>query len=325
MPTCVFPIANPFLDCEANLSYLNDVSAEIKYTDKGDHFIIDRKFETPAGPLDEKIIKPKQGTTTFGEHPDPQKIDSLIKDISDIEKIKYLFPSLDNCQFWEYHRAVEEMGEDGLVAMNIPGPIDYLAGEAYPMEQMMMDYYLNPELFDAVLKIFADYSTQKYKMALENGVRYFFMANFYISLSSGWSPEIMENKFMPIIKQQVDLIHSYGGLTDYYDDGKLMQSLELIVNTGVDVIETCAPPPCGDFDFIEAKKRWGDKVTFKGIADMINIVSMGTPEQIDAHVKTIIEQNQGSRGLILGTMDSIRPETPDENIVAYFNAANKYR
>ena len=104
-----------------------------------------------------------------------------------------------------------------------------------------------------------------------------------------------------------------------------MQSLELFINAGADVIGTCSPAPVGDFDFIEARKRWGNSVTFKGHADMINIISQGTPKQIDAHVKEIIQQSNGSKAIILGTMDNIRPETSDENIAAYFNAANKYR
>jgi hypothetical protein len=66
-------------------------------------------------------------------------------------------------------------------------------------------------------------------------------------------------------------------------------------------------------------------VTFKGLVDMINVVWRGTPADIDRHIRDIIGQNGGKQALILGTMDNIRPETSDENIAAYFNAANKHR
>ena len=58
---------------------------------------------------------------------------------------------------------------------------------------------------------------------------------------------------------------------------------------------------------------------------MINVIWRGTSEDIDRHIRDIIAQNGGKQALILGTMDNIRPETPEENIAAYFHAANKYR
>jgi hypothetical protein len=320
-----FPVGNPFKDCEIKKSYLNDVSAEVKYECKGDLINITRIFHTPAGQLKEKVILPKPGATQYGIDPDPCRVEYLIKDSDDLEKIRYLFPKLEQCNFSKYHHECELMGNDGIVQMYSAGPMDFHGGEAYPVEQMMIDYYLNPNMFDALLNMFADYSTKKVKIALENGVRHFFLVNFYASISSGWSPEIIEEKFIPIQKHQIDLIHSYDGLAEYYDSGKIMQTLQLFINAGADVISTCAPPPLGDFDLIEARLRWGISVTFKGHSDMINIIARGTPEKIDEHVKNIIISNNGKRAIILGTMDNIRPETSDENIAAYFNAANKYR
>lgn len=320
-----FPAPNPFLSPVEPLPYLADAEMELNYANKGDHFVVTRSFCTPAGPLTEKVVLPKPGVKAYGASPNPHRVEHLIKEPADLEKIPYLLPKLEGLNFAEYHHAVEEMGEDGLVQLNIPGPMDYWGGEAYPMEQMMVDYYERPEFFDALLDLFARNSIERVKVAVENGVKHFFLVYFYPSLSTGWSPKIIEEKFVPIIKKQAEIIHQAGGLVDYYDDGKLMESTGIFISAGIDVLETCSPPPVGDFNLAEARKRWDCRVTFKGLVDMINVIMRGTPAKIEAHVRDIIAQNGGKKALILGTMDNIRPETSDENIAAYFKAANKYR
>ncbi|MCX5642548.1 MAG: hypothetical protein NTY10_04885 [Candidatus Omnitrophica bacterium] len=326
-PTVVYelPVINPFAACIEPLDYLNDVDIALEYTDKKDHFLIKRTFRTPAGTISEKVILPKPGTIHYGANPNPHRVEHLVKSPEDLDKIRYLFPKLDGLNFSKYHHAVEEMGLDGLTQIYLPGPMDTMGGEACSTEQMMVDYYERPEFFDAILKIFAEYSVGLVKTALENGVRDFFLVYFYTSLSAGWSPKIITEKFYPIIKKQTEMIHSGGGLVDYYDDGRLMDSVDIFVKAGVDVIETCSPAPVGDFRLPEAKERWGNNVTFKGLIDMINVIALGTPADIDKHVQDIVTQNGDKRGMILGTMDGIRPETSDENIAAYFSAANKYR
>ena len=319
-----FPAPNPFMDID-RLLYFNDVEMELRYAQEPgkDSYVITRTFRTPAGPLCEKILTPKPGARGFS--PQPHRVEHLIKEPGDLDRVRYLFPRLDNLTFAEYHRAVEEMGEDGLVALNVAGPMDYWGGEAYPMESMMVDYHERPEFFDALLGVFAEHSVARVRAALEHGVRLFFLVYFYPSLSTGWSPKIIEEKFAPVLRKQTAMIHSFGGLADYYDDGRVMGSADIFIRAGVDVIETCAPPPVGDFDLAEARRRWGRRVTFKGLVDMINVVWRGTPEEIDRHVRDIIAQNGGKQALVLGTMDNIRPETSEENIAAYFRAANKYR
>jgi uroporphyrinogen-III decarboxylase len=320
-----FPGINPFTNYAISLTYLRNITGSLQYEEQGDVFLVTRTFRTPAGNLSEKILVPKPGVKAYGASPNPHRVEHLVKSPEDLDKIRYLIPSLENPNFTEYYRAVEELGDDGVVLLNVPGPMDYWGGETYAMENMMVEYYERPAFFDALLNLFAEHSIEMVRVALEHDVRHFFLVYFYSSLSAGWSPKILREKFLPIVRKQVEMIHSADGLVDYYDDGKLMGSLDIFVEAGVDVIETCSPPPVGDFQLAEAKQRWGNQVTFKGLVDIVNVVARGTPEDIDKHVRDIINQNGDKQGLILGTMDNIRPETSDENIAAYFNAANKYR
>ncbi|MBC7288782.1 MAG: hypothetical protein H5T86_12250 [Armatimonadetes bacterium] len=147
---------------------------------------------------------------------------------------------------------------------------------------------------------------------------------FYESLSAGWSPKIWREEFLPRLKQQVEMVHAAGALYHFYDDGKISQLLPMLVEAEVDIVSTCTPPPVGDFDLAAAKRDFGEKLCFKGYIDLLYVVKMGTPDQIDAAVRTAMEIGKPGGGFILSSSDSFRDGTPVENVRAYAEAARKY-
>jgi uroporphyrinogen decarboxylase len=130
--------------------------------------------------------------------------------------------------------------------------------------------------------------------------------------------------FLPMITAHVDLVHSYGAVYDYYDDGKCMGIIDMIKEAGVDVFETLTPPPVGDVDLAEVKRRIGDSVCLKGYGDLLYVIKMGTPQDVDGMVREAMQIAAPGGGFIMGTSDSIREDTPRENIRAYFDAVREY-
>jgi len=43
----------------------------------------------------------------------------------------------------------------------------------------------------------------------------------------------------------------------------------MLADCGVDVLETCTPPPVCDFDLREAKAMVGDRLALKGYVDLL--------------------------------------------------------
>ena len=168
-----------------------------------------------------------------------------------------------------------------------------------------------------------DYHRAVLKRALEQGVEIVFEPWYNCAMSTGWSPAHFRDLFLPAIRANVELIHSYGAFVDYYDDGKMSLVLEDLADAGVDIAETLAPPPLGDVDLADAKRRVGDRVCLKGGIDQVNLICFGDPEQVRAGVRQAMNAAKAGGGFILGTSDSIRPESPDENIRAFFDAAHE--
>lgn len=301
---------------------LPEVSVDQAQYREGDYEIVERTFHTPAGDLSDRTKIPPAGRE-FGVSPNPIRTEHLVKGPEDLEALQYILPEI-NANFDHVHEAQAIIGDRGVVMVCVQSALTDHAGNARSMQDLMVDYYDNRDFFDELLDLFHQRSLAIVKAALEGGAQFIFGSWYYNSLSTGWSPAMFEELFVPQIREHVALTHSYGAYYDYFDDGKLMGTMEMIADTGVHVLETCTPPPVGDFDLAYAKERIGDKTTLKGYVDLLYVIKYGTPELIEKTVRKAMEIAKPGGGFIIGSSDSFREGTPRENIAAYFEACKKY-
>lgn len=311
-----------YLDSYPDEYDLPEVKVEQKKYQEDEFRIVERIFHTPAGKLTDCTRIPPAGGE-YGVFPDPLKTEHLVKTIDDIDALRYILPRV-NTNYDILHQYNKMMNDKGVIMICIRSALDHQAGYARDLQDLMIDYYSDRSLFNSLIDLFHQRSLTLMKAALEGGSEFIFGSWYFNSLSSGWSPAIFEEIFLPQIKDHVDLTHQYGAYYDYYDDGKLNNSMEMIAGTGIDILETCTPPPVGDFDLTLAKNKIGNKTTIKGYIDLLYVVKNGTPELIDKTVQETMEIAKPGGGFIIGSSDSFREGTPKENIRAYFKACKKY-
>ncbi len=80
----------------------------------------------------------------------------------------------------------------------------------------------------------------------------------------------------------------------------------------------------GDFDLADAKRTYGDQITFKGYIDLICVLQKGTVADVRRAVKYACEIGGERGGFLLGTSDSMRTGTPKENIDAYLEYGREF-
>ena len=301
---------------------LPEVRVEQRRSAEGDYQVVERIFHTPAGLLSDRTKIPPGGGR-FGVSPNPIKTENLVKDRDDLAALRYLLP-LVRTEFPALRAAREAIGDRGVVMVCIRASLDHQAGEARDMQDLMADYYADRALFDEILALFHQHSLERTQAALDAGAEFIFGSWYFHSLSAGWSPAIFREVFVPQIRDHVELTHRCGALYDYYDDGKLAATMEMIAETGIDVLETCTPPPVGDFDLAEAKQRIGQQTTLKGYVDLLYVIKHGTPELVEETVRQAMEVAKPGGGFIIGSSDSFREGTPRENITTYFEACKRY-
>lgn len=301
-----------------------DVYVKRKIIDDGIMLLVRRTIHTPAGALTEVIRVPKYEHPQFRGGSDPLRIEHMVKDADDIERLRYILSLPDGFDIGKVYRTADEkIGERGIALLYIYSPITNKAGYARGVQNMMLDLYDDPVFFHRLLDVFHEEMMSLTRIALEAGIRHIFGSWFFESLSVGWSPDIYRKFFLPRLREHVALVHEYDGIYTYYDDGKMMTILEDLACVGVDVVETLTPPPLGDVDIADAKRRVGEQICLKGHIDCVHVILHGTPQVIERKVREAVEL-AGPTGFILGTSDSIRPETPLENVRAYFDAAHRY-
>lgn len=314
----------PLADAFGTFNYAPGVNVDMTITDEGSKRIVDRTIHTPDGNMHEVQVMANPGHSEYGCSPDPVHREYMIKGPDDLAKVKHLIAPVNKSLADEYHNWQAIAGEEALVRAWIYGPLGYQAGKLMSAEDLMMNYLTDREFVVELVEMFRERMHEQTRAMLEQGVRYFYSSWYAHSLSVGWSPAIFGEWFLPMIKEHVDLIHSYDGIVDYYDDGNCMGILEMLLEAGVDVLETCNPPPVGQFDLAEAMKICAGKMTLMGYVDLIYVLQRGTVEDVRKQVQEACRICGSEGSFILGTSDSIRENTPLENIDAYFRYGREY-
>jgi hypothetical protein len=322
-PMFIVPSSPPnIVDSYPDEYHIPQVKVDQRKYREGPFLILERTFATPAGIISDTTRIP-EARGEFGIDPTPVKMKYLIEEAEDLDALRYVLGE-SGADYSHLRQITEVMADRGVVMVSIRSALDHNAGFVRSIQDLMTDYYLNRGFFDELLSIFHRRSLNRIKNALEQGARFIFGSWYFNSLSAGWSPDIFEEVFLPQIREHVELTHSYGAYYDYYDDGKLAQTMEWIAAAGVDVLETCTPPPMGDFDLARAKRRIGQMTTLKGYVDLLHVIKEGSPHLVEQTVREAMETAKAGGGFIIGSSDSIRDGTPLANIRAYFKACKEY-
>ena len=94
----------------------------------------------------------------------------------------------------------------------------------------------------------------------------------------------------------------------------------MIIELGVAGIH---PNEKGAMDPIDTKKAFGDKICVLGNVDL-NLLGMGTPEEVDAEVKELIRTVGPGGGYIITSGNSLASYLIPENVIAMADAVRKY-
>ncbi|MDD5596987.1 MAG: uroporphyrinogen decarboxylase family protein, partial [Victivallaceae bacterium] len=76
-------------------------------------------------------------------------------------------------------------------------------------------------------------------------------------------------------------------------------------------------------NFAELKAEFGKDLCLWGAIDGQHILVEGTPEEVKAHVRTLLTNNYDGTGFVAGPTHSFTEDTPIENVLAVYEALNE--
>ncbi len=304
-------------------SKFNDLTVDFRSERQNGMLVVDRIIHTPKGDLSDRM-KYAPNDPVYGLGPNPEKVVGLVKTMDDLEKMQYLLPDPERFCSAEFVLVDRYLGEEGMVEVRPHHGVDHLLVDALGFENALTMLYDDPELFKAALDVFHEYYKKVLLFALERGAKMIFESWYNCSLSAGWSPAVWREHFLPRIKEDAELTHSYGAYFHFYDDGKVMPILDDLKEVKMDLLSTlCSPQAGGDVDAAVIKEKLGGVTAFNGYVSLIKIL-MGTKREVEEETRYALEVLGKDGGYILGTTDSIRNGSPIENVRAFFETGRQF-
>jgi len=199
-----------------------------------------------------------------------------------------------------WRRRIEEVGDSALAVIGVMHPLGSLVRNA-TMEEMYAWFYEDRKLVHQFLEAANAQVAETVKGMVADGIGPYFSVCAHEMLLPPWMGHKLFDEFVfPYDKTVNDVIHSKGGKLRAHCHGNCMDFLEELSEMGIDAIEPLEPPPAGDVDLAEAKRRVGDRMMLSG-----NIISKyfmrESAEDVRARVKAAIQAAAPGGGYSLRT------------------------
>lgn len=137
------------------------------------------------------------------------------------------------------------------------------------------------------------------------------------------SPDLWRKQLKPRLAEVIAAARSVKPdiLIFYHGDGNLQAIIPDLIEIGVDILNPIQPE-C--MDPVVIKRRYGDRLTLWGTIGTQTTMPFGSPMEVRATVKRMIETAGADGGLVLAPTHILEPEVPWANIEAFVEACREY-
>ncbi len=134
------------------------------------------------------------------------------------------------------------------------------------------------------------------------------------------SPDSWRQLIKPHLQRCFDVGRSHGLHVAYHCCGALHPIIPDLIEMGLSVLNP-VQPQCPGMDPLELKKEFGKELTFMGGVDTQDLLPNGTATEVAKATERLASgMTADDGGFILAASHTVPPETPDENILAMYEA-----
>lgn len=241
------------------------------------------------------------------------KPEKIPKDLDYIPVSQGLNFYLDSDHKYDIFRIVHERaGAEYSIHGEVTSPFDYFLN-LLGFKQALMDLLQNPLKCKEILQRFTDGVKRLAIEMTDQKIDAIKISSPYAG--QGFiSPEFYLQFVLPYESQIAQAVRSQGIHVYLHTCGAIGDRLEMMVESGISGLECLDPPPLGNVELADAKKRVGQKVFIKGNIDPVNTLLYGNEEAVRDDAEYRVRLGKPDGGYILSTACSIAPHTKKENI-----------
>lgn len=251
----------------------------------------------------------------------PHSTEELTSPIPDITKAAdYKWPDVSDFAFDNLERWVKESDLFTVCQLDTGFFKIYLM---VGFTNYMMYIYSNPDELKLLMERLADLQVRIAREAVKRGADCIWLANdFAFNTGTFINPKLMWDLDFKYEKRIVDEVHKLGVPCVLHACGCQTETLDMIVETGIDALH--AMQPSAQNDIRQIKKRYGKKLSLIGNLDISRLLPFGSPWDVDQDVKGLIRDVGADGGYVLTTCNGIMEDVPVQNAIAMHLACEKY-
>ena len=252
----------------------------------------------------------------FSEDVIPSVIGRLLEDADSVAALEV--PSLDNGRVREYLKAnsiVASRVKDKKIYGGCVGPFS-LAGRLFDLSELMMAMYIEPETVTMLLEKCTAFITSYLLAMKETGVNGVILAEPASGLVSNDDCYQYSSTY---VRKIADAVQDDNFSIVLHNCGNTGHCTDAMIRSGASALHFG-----NRADMVEALKTCPADMPVMGNIDPVGIMQQASPEQVYAAVSDLLDKTSSFDNFILSSGCDVPPNTPFENIQAFYQALKDY-
>ena len=324
------PVAELGVDPEVKDAQLGrpvqTIKDEIEFWLEGgyDFMLVDTDIYA-APQIQHAIANPHENTATiYATHRrDRGWVSSAAKALQTWQDVeRFPWPTAAEVDFSVYSDVTSQLPK-GMKAVTTFGHIFTAAWQLMGFEHFCVTLLEDPRLVETIMEHLGSQSMLLLEKILAQDCVGAVCLQDDIAYTSGpmVSPVLLRKYFFPWLRRAAEIAHGYGRPLIFHSDGNVSKVIPDIIAAGVDVLHPIEPK-C--MDIVAVKKAFGDRIALMGNVDLGYTLTRGTPAEVRAEVKFLIQNVAPGGGYLLSSANSITNYVPLENYRALLEAVQQY-
>lgn len=286
---------------------------DVEVRDWREHNTLHRQYKTPAGSLSTAVELTEDFThsdrlSLFDDYVIPRATKRLVMSEQDLLALRHILapPSPAHvAQFRQEAQQAKKLAErHDLPVVGEWGVLFDAACWLCGMEEIVLAMMEQPSFAEELFAIIATWNRSRMEVVLEEGVDLFIRRGWY-ETADFLSPDMYERFVLPHIQGDVQCANRTGTRVGTITTSSIAPLLDLLLQTGIDVLIGIDPLQDARADFALLKEKAKGRLCLWGGVNGCLTVEMGTEMEVRRAVAAAMESLAPGGGLILSPVDNI--------------------